>query len=76
MRWRGTCEPRSSDGDRVTDEELSPFLIRGHAIRKETKVTLDDPCPPFGLRRVRGRSRRVLKAGACTHSRTPPGLAA
>ncbi len=28
-------------GDRVTDGELSPFLIRGHAIRKEPKVTLD-----------------------------------
>jgi hypothetical protein len=36
--------------DRVTDEELSPFLIRGHTIRQEPKVTLDDPCPPFGLR--------------------------
>ena len=36
-------------GDRVTDEELSPFLIRGHAIRKEPKETLDDPCPPFRL---------------------------
>jgi hypothetical protein len=36
-------------GDRVPNEELSLVLIRGHASRKKPNVTLDEPCPPFGL---------------------------
>jgi hypothetical protein len=35
--------------DRMTEQELSPLVIRGRAIRKESKITLDDSCPPFGL---------------------------
>jgi hypothetical protein len=42
--------------DRVPDEELSPLVIRGHAIGEETEIALDHPDPAFG------RSGRKPKA--------------
>jgi hypothetical protein len=34
----------------MTEQELSPLVIRGHAIRQESKIPLDDAGPPFGFR--------------------------
>src|SRR5262245_52259816 len=50
--------------DRMTEQELSPLVIRGGAIRQESKIPLDDARPPFGFRgweaeaaACRGRAR-------------------
>jgi hypothetical protein len=36
--------------NRMTEQELSPLVIRGRAIRQESKIPFDDACPPFGFR--------------------------
>jgi hypothetical protein len=54
--------------DGIPDDELSPFVIGGQAIRKEAKVALDHACPSFRV----GRGEAEAAAGRRRARRDAP----